>query len=68
MRCLNTSERITGDPSITDDGEEFGWKILRQFLIESNGTEPNAALDRLFKQITTGNPQDDLTAVLVHFD
>ena len=50
------------------DGQEFGRERLLQFLIESNGSEPNAALDRLFQQIMTGNPQDDLTAVLVQFD
>jgi sigma-B regulation protein RsbU (phosphoserine phosphatase) len=50
------------------DGEEFGRERLRDFLIQSSETEPNSALDRLFEQITTGNPQDDLTAVLVHFD
>jgi sigma-B regulation protein RsbU (phosphoserine phosphatase) len=49
-------------------GEEFGRERLRQFLVHLNGTEPSSALDRLFKQITIGNPQDDLTAVLVHFD
>ncbi|MBV9156510.1 MAG: serine/threonine-protein phosphatase [Acidobacteriaceae bacterium] len=50
------------------DGEEFGQERLRQFLIQSNGAEPSATLDRLFKQITTANPQDDVSAVLVHFD
>jgi sigma-B regulation protein RsbU (phosphoserine phosphatase) len=49
-------------------GEEFGRERLREFLVHSNGTEPDSALDRLFKQITEGNPQDDLTAVLVHFE
>jgi sigma-B regulation protein RsbU (phosphoserine phosphatase) len=49
-------------------GEEFGRERLREFLVHLNGTEPTSALDRLFKQITTANPQDDLTAVLVHFD
>jgi len=50
------------------DGEEFGRERLRQFLVRLNGTEPRSVLDQLFKQITTNNPQDDLTAVLVHFD
>jgi len=50
------------------DGEEFGWERLREFLIHSNGVQPNSALDRLFERITTGSPQDDLTALLVHFD
>ncbi|MBV9612315.1 MAG: serine/threonine-protein phosphatase, partial [Acidobacteriaceae bacterium] len=50
------------------DGGEFGRERLRQFLVQSNGTEPKAALERLFERITAGNPQDDLTAVLVHFD
>jgi phosphoserine phosphatase RsbU/P len=49
-------------------GEEFGRERLREFLVHSNGTEPNSALDQLFKQIATINPQDDLTAVLVRFD
>jgi serine phosphatase RsbU (regulator of sigma subunit) len=49
-------------------GEEFGRERLRQFLVHLNGTDPSSALDRLFEQITAGNPQDDLTAVLVHFD
>ncbi len=50
------------------DGEEFGRERLREFLIRSNGVQPSATLDRLFEQITTGSPQDDLTAVLIHFD
>jgi sigma-B regulation protein RsbU (phosphoserine phosphatase) len=49
-------------------GEEFDRERLRQLLVHLNGTEPNSTLDRLFKEIATGNPQDDLTAVLVHFD
>jgi len=32
------------------------------------GTEPGTALDQLFRQIAAGDPQDDLTAVLVRFD
>jgi sigma-B regulation protein RsbU (phosphoserine phosphatase) len=50
------------------DGGEFGEHRLREFLIQSNGTELSSALDRLFQQIKTGTPEDDLTAVLVHFD
>jgi len=50
------------------DGEELGRERLRQFLVQSNGTAPNSALDRLFQQITTGTPEDDLTAILLHFD
>lgn len=50
------------------DGAEFGLEKLRDFLIRSNGAEPKLVLDRLFAQITTGNPEDDLTAVLVQFD
>ena len=50
------------------DDEEFGRERLRQFLVRLNGTEPSSVLDQLFKQITTNNPQDDLTAVLIHFD
>ncbi len=50
------------------DGQEFGQDKLRQFLIQSNGAEPGSTLDRLFRQITMANPQDDLTAVLVQFD
>ena len=50
------------------DGEELGRERLRQFLVQSNGTAPNSALDRLFQQITTGSPEDDLTAILLHFD
>ncbi|MBV9763379.1 MAG: SpoIIE family protein phosphatase, partial [Acidobacteriaceae bacterium] len=50
------------------DGEEFGQERLRQFLIQSDGAEPSATLDRLFKQITMANPQDDVSAVLVQFD
>jgi sigma-B regulation protein RsbU (phosphoserine phosphatase) len=49
-------------------GEEFGRERLQKFLIDSNGTEPNSALEQLFTQIATGNPQDDLTAVLIHFE
>jgi sigma-B regulation protein RsbU (phosphoserine phosphatase) len=50
------------------DGEEFGDARLREFLMQSTGTEPNSALDRLFQQVTAGVSEDDLTAVLVHFD
>ena len=49
-------------------GEEFGRDRLQQFLVRFNGTEPNSALEQLFQQIGTGTPEDDLTAVLVHFD
>ena len=49
-------------------GEEFGRERLEQFLIRSNDSEPAAALDRLFAQITTSYQQDDLTAVLVHLE
>jgi phosphoserine phosphatase RsbU/P len=48
-------------------GEEFGRERLQQFLMEAQGSEPSSTLDRLFKQITTGNPEDDLTAVLLAF-
>lgn len=49
-------------------GEEFGRERLISFLVHLNGTELTSALDQLFKQIETTNPQDDLTAVLVRFD
>ncbi len=49
-------------------GEEFGRERLRQFLVSSNGSAPKSTLDELFRQITVGSPQDDLTAVLVHFE
>ena len=49
-------------------GDEFGPDRLREFLVHLNGIEPTSALDRLFKQIATVNPQDDVTAVLVHFE
>jgi phosphoserine phosphatase RsbU/P len=50
------------------DGQEFGRQRLREFLIHSNRTEPDSTLDQLFRQIQTGAPEDDLTAVLVYFD
>ena len=49
-------------------GEEFGRERLGQFLLHSNGKEPSQILDRLFERVTTTTQQDDLTAVLVHFD
>ena len=49
-------------------GEEFGGERLRELLVHLNATEPDSTLDRLFKELATGNPHDDLTAVLVHFD
>ena len=49
-------------------GEEFGRERLRQFLVNSNGTAPASTLEELFQQITARSPQDDLTAVLVHFE
>jgi serine phosphatase RsbU (regulator of sigma subunit) len=48
-------------------GEEFGQERLHQLLIDSNATDPASTLDQLFKRITTRSPQDDLTAVLIHF-
>jgi serine phosphatase RsbU (regulator of sigma subunit) len=65
-RLLLYTDGITEAHDIA--GEEFGRERLRQFLIDSNGSEPASTLDQLFEQIATGNPQDDLTAVLVHFD
>lgn len=50
------------------DGEEFGRDRLREFLIGTSGAEPKSALDKLFDQVAAGDPQDDLTAVLVQFD
>ena len=49
------------------EGEEFGRERLREFLLAANETEPKSVLDRLFTQITKGDPEDDLTAVLVLF-
>jgi serine phosphatase RsbU (regulator of sigma subunit) len=49
-------------------GEEFGRERLATFLVACTEGEPNATLDRLFAQITNGDPQDDLTAVLVNFE
>jgi sigma-B regulation protein RsbU (phosphoserine phosphatase) len=49
-------------------GEEFGRDRLLRFLADANDVEPTSTLDRLFERIATGNPQDDLTAVLVHFE
>ena len=49
-------------------GEEFGRERLGQFLLRSSESEPGVVLDRLFAQITTGNQQDDLTAVLVYLE
>lgn len=65
-RLLLYTDGITEAPNSA--GEEFGCDRLRQFLIDSNATEPNSTLDELFQQITTGNPHDDLTAVLIHFE
>ncbi len=50
------------------EGEEFGREKLGRFLLHSKGGEPSVVLDRLFEEITTGDQQDDLTAVLVHLD
>jgi sigma-B regulation protein RsbU (phosphoserine phosphatase) len=49
-------------------GEEFGRERLGRLLLHSTGTEPAAVLEHLFKQITNGSQQDDLTAVLVDLD
>jgi phosphoserine phosphatase RsbU/P len=65
-RLLLYTDGITEAHDVT--GEEFGRERLRQFLVKSNGTEPASTLDELFNQITARNPQDDLTAVLVHFE
>jgi sigma-B regulation protein RsbU (phosphoserine phosphatase) len=65
-RLFLYTDGITEAPGL--DGEEFGRERLRQFLIQSNGTEPKSTLEWLFKQIRTADPKDDLTAVLVHFD
>lgn len=65
-RLLLYTDGITeaNDPA----GEEFGLERLGQFFLRSSGSDPAAILDRLFAQITTGNQQDDLTAVLVHLE
>lgn len=49
-------------------GDEFGQKGLRDFLIASRNANPASALERLFNTVATKIPQDDLTAVLVHFE
>jgi phosphoserine phosphatase RsbU/P len=65
-RLLLYTDGITeaNDPT----GEELGCERLGQFLLRSNESEPAATLQSLFEQITTGSQQDDLTAVLVHFE
>ncbi|HZQ53948.1 MAG TPA: SpoIIE family protein phosphatase [Bryobacteraceae bacterium] len=65
-RLLLYTDGITEALDVT--GEEFGRERLRQFLVNSNGTPPASTLDQLFQQITARSPQDDLTAVLVHFE
>jgi serine phosphatase RsbU (regulator of sigma subunit) len=49
-------------------GKEFGRERLQELLLHLNSKEPNAALDAVFRQVATSSPEDDLTAVLVHFD
>jgi phosphoserine phosphatase RsbU/P len=49
-------------------GEEFGSERLGQFLLRASESEPSVTLDRLFKEVTKGAQQDDLTAVLVRFE
>jgi serine phosphatase RsbU (regulator of sigma subunit) len=60
------TDGITESPGV--DGEEYGRQRLQEFLIKCNGSEPTLILDRLFQEIKRGPIEDDLTAVVVHFD
>ncbi len=50
------------------DGEEFGRERLERLLLDSADHRPAEFIDALFRTISTAEQQDDLTAVLVHFD
>jgi sigma-B regulation protein RsbU (phosphoserine phosphatase) len=50
------------------NGEEFGRKRLGQLLLESADRKPAEFMDLLFRKIATPEQQDDLTAVLAHFE
>lgn len=65
-RLLMYTDGIT-EARCSED-EEFGQGRLREFLIQSNRTEPGLTLDSLFQRISTRMPEDDLTAVLVSFE
>lgn len=49
------------------DGQEFGRERLEQLLLETRDLEPAVFVERLFGQIASPSPQDDLTVVLTKF-
>jgi len=51
--------------AITADGEALGIGRLREFSSAQRNLDPATFVDRLVQTVSTGEPQDDVTTVLI---